>query len=708
MARIVVVEDDSVVAWHIQEILEQAGHTVITSVMSGADAIQIAQETQPDLVLMDICLKGSIDGVTAAEEIYSRYDIPVVYLTAHTDAITLQRAKLSAPFGYLVKPLREQDLQTTIEITLHRHQLEQRSRRTQRWFATTLASIGEGTIATDCNGTITFINSTAEALTGWQQQDALGQPITTVLQLVHADTREVLKNPLLLAIQQGKAVKLPERAMLRSRDGRDRPIGDTATPIRDETGQIIGSVFVFHDISDRRQVEVTLQRSQAVLTAQLNEQASQLQQTLSQLSVGLACVRSLQHIFQQLTDQIDEQSILNTTLDLLGQALAADYCWIALYDSEQAVATVTSHHVKPQSDAYNLAIGTQINLRNYPQFYLPLSQKQCWIAPSVDILPPPYQALQVSQVSDQYLVICPIEGEFQVLGEIGLILRSKTVWTETQAELVAQVMSRAAIAPQKIRSQAAPQANQESQLVNQIKEGFLNSISHELRTPLTNMRMAVEMLQRIVRSLKTPPTEPHSSQHQELLWQRMERYLQVLHDEWQQEFNLISDLLDFQHTEHSTAPLLLTPVYLQQWLPTVIQRFVAQAAKQQQTLTCDVDPTLPIITSHFPSLERIVSELMSNACKYTPPRHSITITAQARGEFVDLIVSNTGVDIPPHELEQIFQTFYRVARPNPWNYRGTGLGLAVVKRLVTRLGAEIQTQSQGGVTTFTVRLPIMG
>ncbi|MBD2462672.1 response regulator [Oscillatoria sp. FACHB-1407] len=705
MAKIVIVEDEQVVAWSLQEALARLAHTVVASVISGPDAIRAVEANQPDLVLMDIRLKGDMDGVTAAEEIYTRYDVPVIYLTAYTDAMTLQRAKLSAPFGYLVKPLREQDLQTTIEITLHRHQLEQASRRMQRWFATTLASIGDGTIATDCNGTITFMNSTAERLTGWRQQDALGQLATTVLHLIHADTREVLDNPLLLAIQRGTAVKLPERAILRSRDGRERPIGDTATPIRDETGQIIGSVLVFQDTSDRFQAEGIWQRNQAVLTAQLQEQAAQLQHTLSQLSVGFACVQSLQHILQQLAHPTDEQSLLNTTLHQLGRSLNLSYGWVALYDSMQEMATVIGDYRSDEPALPLLAVGTEIPLRDYPQFYLPLFQKHHWIAPSPEILPPPYSGLQDS---DHYIVVCPIEGQQTVIGEVGLLIASKALWTATQAGLVAQVMSQAAIAPKQLQIQPDPQIDEELRAVHHLKEGFLSSISHELRTPLTNMRMAIEMLRRIVRSLKTADGELLPTQTQDLLWQRMERYLQVLHDEWQQEFNLISDLLDFQNTEHSVEPLLLTPIYLQQWLPQITERFVAQATKQLQTLICEVDPDLPMITSHLPSLERVMSELLNNACKYTPPNHSITVTATLHLDHQQLSLSviNTGIDIPSHELDRIFQTFYRVARPNPWNYRGTGLGLAVVKRLVLRLGGEIFTQSKNGVTTFTITLPV--
>ncbi|MDF5728368.1 MAG: ATP-binding protein [Rhizonema sp. PD38] len=123
-ARILVVEDERIIAYDIKSCLEKAGYIVPTIAAYGERAIEIAEESQPDLVLMDIMLKGNMNGIEAAEQIMNRFDIPVVYLTAYSDDSTLKRAKNSQPFGYILKPFEENQLITTIEIALNKHQTE--------------------------------------------------------------------------------------------------------------------------------------------------------------------------------------------------------------------------------------------------------------------------------------------------------------------------------------------------------------------------------------------------------------------------------------------------------------------------------------------------------------------------------------------------------------------------------------------------------
>ncbi|MEE8392664.1 MAG: response regulator [Anaerolineae bacterium] len=124
--RILVVEDESIVALDIQSQLTDLGYNVLSVVTSGEKAIRKAAEIKPDLVLMDIQLKGKIDGVEAAEQIRTRHNIPVIYLTAHVDKVTFQRAKVTEPFAYLLKPFDERELHTAIEIALYRQQVEER------------------------------------------------------------------------------------------------------------------------------------------------------------------------------------------------------------------------------------------------------------------------------------------------------------------------------------------------------------------------------------------------------------------------------------------------------------------------------------------------------------------------------------------------------------------------------------------------------
>lgn len=260
--KILIVEDEIVSALVIQEFLEHSEYRVIASVTSGAEAVRVAIDTQPDLVLMDISLEGALDGIAAATQIREQLGVPIIYITANAEDQTLQRAVATEPFGYLVKPFNRVGLYTTIQIALRRYQLERQLEQAEQWLATTLASIGDGTIATDQHGRITFMNAVAERLTGWQQSEALGASADVILRLIHAETREAIENPLLRAMRQGQSVSMSNYCLLQTKNGLERAIGDTAAPIRNEKGEITGSVLVFQDVTERRQAEALLHRRQ--------------------------------------------------------------------------------------------------------------------------------------------------------------------------------------------------------------------------------------------------------------------------------------------------------------------------------------------------------------------------------------------------------------------------------------------------------------
>jgi diguanylate cyclase (GGDEF)-like protein/PAS domain S-box-containing protein len=263
--KILIVENENIVAWDIQNILEGLGYTVTAIASSGAEAIQQVAATNPDLVLMDIRLQGEMDGVEASEEIYSRFNIPVVYLTAHADETTLKRAKITEPFGYIIKPFQEKELNATIEMALYKYKQQNRLKKEKQWFSTILESIGDSVIVTNDRGLVTFMNPLAEALTGWKKEDAFGKDVNEVLKLVHLESREVTEHPITNAIENGSIVRLADRWLLRTKNGTEKFIGDSAAPIRDEEGNITGVVAVFQDISERKAAELVLQESEARL-----------------------------------------------------------------------------------------------------------------------------------------------------------------------------------------------------------------------------------------------------------------------------------------------------------------------------------------------------------------------------------------------------------------------------------------------------------
>lgn len=251
--NILIVEDERIVALDIKSSLESLGYTVTGIVASGEAALAKVAESQPDLVLMDINLKGDMDGVETAEQIRAHFSIPVIYLTAYADNNTLQRAKLTEPFGYILKPFEEKELNISIEMALYKHQKERQLKASEQWFATTLHSVGDAVIATDQNNLVVFINTIAEALTGWKQEDALGKNFTEVFHILDKQTHNTV-SPVTKATQEGVVIALPEETKLLAKAGTAISIAGSAAAIRDTTGNIIGAILVFRAINQPKQV----------------------------------------------------------------------------------------------------------------------------------------------------------------------------------------------------------------------------------------------------------------------------------------------------------------------------------------------------------------------------------------------------------------------------------------------------------------------
>jgi len=264
-ARILVAEDESLIAEALRNTLEKMGLIVTGVVASGEDAIARAEETSPDLVLMDIRLRGNLDGIEAAGTIHDRFDIPVIYLTAHSDDATVNRAKRTGPFGYLLKPFSGRELRVTVEMALQKHAMELRLRESEERYATTLTSIGDGVIATDTEGRVTFMNPVAEALTRWRREDALGLPLEKIFKIVDAVTRAIPESPVAKALREGAVATIGDRTILIAKDLAEIPIDDTVACIRDAQRRVCGAVLVFRDISERRQAEESLRKAEEQL-----------------------------------------------------------------------------------------------------------------------------------------------------------------------------------------------------------------------------------------------------------------------------------------------------------------------------------------------------------------------------------------------------------------------------------------------------------
>ncbi|RCJ20982.1 hybrid sensor histidine kinase/response regulator [Nostoc sp. ATCC 43529] len=542
--RVLIVEDEYILAINLQESLESLGYIVLDIADSAEGAIARATKLRPNLILMDIRLRSGMDGIEAAGRIWRDLQIPVIYVTGHSDKSTVERATLTSPFGYILKPIKEQELYVAIQTALSRYNREQ-------FLSSVLRGMGDGVIVVDTELHIKYVNQVAEALTGWRWDEAKDKVLTEVLKLVDEQTQLPVKNPIITALEQQTIIYLGTQVLLVGKDGTTIPVADSATPLRDNNGVITGAVLVFRDDTRRRLIE---ERNLAA------ERARQLE-------------------------------------------------------------------------------------------------------------------IQVSEL----------------------------------------------------------------ERLNKLKEDFLVTTSHEMRTPLSNIKMAINVLESILDQQGILNSE--ASFTSEIVG----RYLNIMRDQCEQELDLVDDLLYMRMIDADTYPLELTAIQLQSWLPHVAEGFEARVQQQQQMLEVKVLPDLPPLVSDLASMTEIISELLNNACKYSPINEQIVVTAELvniaksivnkdaqsgvlnnlQEPYFKITISNSGVEIPIDEQSRIFEPFYRIAQNKTQEesqifdrvyqivqsdrrqHGDTGLGLSLVKKLVQYLQGTIEVNSSQGWTNFIVKLPLI-
>ena len=253
---VLIVEDERIVAKDLQQTLIDLGYDAYATASSAEDAIARATERCPDIVLMDIRIRGQRDGIQTAEILRRDFGVPVVFLTAHADEATLQRAKQVEPHGYLLKPIKIAELRSVIEVSIHKNEMEKRLRERERWFSTTLLSIADAVVSVDLAGNVTFMNPAAESLTGTTMTDAVGRPARDVIRLFDERAKRLLEVPLDQALRERRTVELAEATLERAADS--RLITDSASPIL-EKEQLLGAVMVFRDVTAQRTMEKQLE-----------------------------------------------------------------------------------------------------------------------------------------------------------------------------------------------------------------------------------------------------------------------------------------------------------------------------------------------------------------------------------------------------------------------------------------------------------------
>lgn len=252
--KILIVEDEWVIGNDLKDSLENIGYDVVEVLPSGEEAIQYMQNNKPDIVLMDIILQGDMNGIVAADKIQTCYKVPVIYLTAHSNTDTLDRAKLTNPFGYLVKPIKIREAHIIIEMAIAKHESERKLKESEEWFSTTLASIGDAVITTDTKGFVTFLNPVSLGYLELRLQDAIGKHFSEIMQILDSQTNREVESPVTTVIREKKVINFIDHILVNN-SGRRIPIGDSVAPIKNGEDGVLGVVFVFSDISEKKRIE---------------------------------------------------------------------------------------------------------------------------------------------------------------------------------------------------------------------------------------------------------------------------------------------------------------------------------------------------------------------------------------------------------------------------------------------------------------------
>ncbi len=260
--RIMLVEDEAIIAMDLSHHLETYGYQVVATAASCKQTLQRIPDAQPDLIIMDIMIKGPIDGIETAEQVRKEHHIPVIFLSANSDPGTVARARAAGAYGYLVKPFRPEELRASIEVALFKAKMEAQLRQSEQWFAKTLHCISDAVIATDSDGSVRFVNPVAERLTGWTHAEAFGRPVEDIVQTLDEACRTPINNPIRQALKSRCVAQVNDTALMRARDGATVAVDEGAAPIVDDEQNLMGAVLVFRDITQRRAVEQALRESE--------------------------------------------------------------------------------------------------------------------------------------------------------------------------------------------------------------------------------------------------------------------------------------------------------------------------------------------------------------------------------------------------------------------------------------------------------------
>lgn len=744
---ILIVDDQPDNLRTLSAILRDETYTVRQAI-SGQVALSAVQANPPDLILLDIRMP-EMDGYEVCSRLKANpatCNIPVIFLSALNDVNDKVKAFKTGAADYITKPFQAEEVLIRIghQLTIRQQEQQLLSQNQQlkeseeilRFQAEQERVMGAIIlkIRQSLDKEVVF-HTTVSAIQQLLQADRV-----LIYQIFANNTGKVVAESVVSGFPVILGMSFPEEVFPLNyhelyNHGRIGIINDIyaknidmasclidfvrqwavkaklVVPIL-ANGKLWGLLIIHHCSAPRTWLssEVSLlsqlagQISIAIQQAELYHEIQCFNSTLErqvyirtlELQQSLSFEATLKRISDKVRDSLDSHQILQVAVRELAIAIKAEACDAALYSHDRLSSKIHYQYVAPGLPTTQ---GQEIPIHDALEIYGQLQKGYCFA----------FCQLQANLIRpNSAILVCPIfDGKLEQPEVIGALWVFKSIdsnFSQMEIHLVQQVANQCAIALRQAQLYEAAQSQvKELERLNHLKDDFLSTISHELRTPVSSIHMVTNLLIGLTNQGETfiQDTTKLKEQNNKAI-----HYLRVLQEESERELNLIEDLLNLQHIEagvYATQPIAIN---LEDWLLHAIESFEIRTHNQQQTLQLQIEPYLPTLIVDLRSFSRIFTELLNNACKYTPSGEKILIDAYTQAEYFFLSITNTGVEIAPEELSRIFNKFYRIPNNDPWKYSGIGLGLALVKKLVEQMNGLINVQSNNNLTQFIVQLPI--
>ena len=550
----------------------------------------------------------------------------------------------------------------------------EREDEARQWLATTLRSIGDGVIATDASGRVSFMNAVAEGLTGWPEADARGRSLDEVFHILSEETRALVESPVAKVLREGTVVGLANHTLLRSRQGVEIPIDDSGAPIRGASGKIAGVVLVFRDGTVEKRDRV---RREFLARA------------------GEALVSSL-----------DGAKVLATVARLAVPTLA-DWCTVDLLEpGDPAPRQVAVAHVDEKKLRFARELGERYppdpGERTGVPEVIRTGKSELYATIPRELLErgarDPEHAQMIRELRLESAMVVPLRARGRTLGAITFVYaESGRRYSPDDLSFAEDFARRAALAVEnalalkeaeagRLREQAL---RSEAELANRAKDQFLGTVSHELRTPLTAILGWVSLLRR-----RGAPAE-------------VDRGLVVIERNARLQTKLIDDVLDISRIISGKLGLNVGTVKLREIVVAAIETVNPAADLKGLVIANELPADDLTISADADRLQQVVWNLLANAVKFTPKGGRVTVRAGRDGSDVWVCVEDSGEGIRRTLLPVLFEPFRQGDASTTRHHGGLGLGLAIVKQIVLAHGGTVSAASEGEGrgATFTVRLP---